>query len=791
MALRDHRDAAHEHRGELFGSREPFVLGDAHGAGDPFGITAAALVLVDAHGLIRYWSRRAEALLGHPAARVIGRPAGFLLAGEDAAASALSGARRVGEGWEGVSAALHSAGHRVELAFRACPLRTEDGDSWLIAACEVSASFRWEVDHPVLWGVGAEPPPDALTAHGDLPVLLPCRRQDGPGAGTAGRGDRDRTGPRGPLAPATAGERRGAARSGPASSGPPKRPAEDRARERLASLGEAGHRIGTTLDLDRTVCELAEVLVPRLADFVAVDLFQGVLAALELTPGRLVGGSLLRAAHLSVREDLPEVVVAVGEPAHYREQSPQWRCVASGGPIHDPVLDEATWWLQGDPVRREKLRALGVHTHLTVPLTARGVPMGVVTLMRWENPDPFDEDDLLLVEEVVARAAICVDNARRFAREHNAALTLQTSLLPPELPGHSAVQVAYRYLPADAEAGVGGDWFDVIPLSGVRVALVVGDVVGHGIHAAASMGRLRAAVQTLADLDLPPDELLTHVDDLVVRLADEAEAATDGPQVMGATCVYAVYDPISRKLSVARAGHPSPAVAHLDEPVEFPDIPAGPPLGLGGLPFESVEFDVEEGSVIALYTDGLIEACDRDVDVGFERLCFALAHPDQPLEEICDTMVRTLLPDHPHDDVAFLIARTRSFPPDQVASWEVPADPSAVHEVRENTARRLDAWGLDDLAFTTELIASELVTNAIRHACGPIGLRLIRDRTLICEVSDGGNTSPHMRRAHTTDEGGRGLFLVAQLAQRWGTRYTATGKTIWAEQLIPPSHTAT
>jgi serine phosphatase RsbU (regulator of sigma subunit)/anti-sigma regulatory factor (Ser/Thr protein kinase) len=414
--------------------------------------------------------------------------------------------------------------------------------------------------------------------------------------------------------------------------------------------------------------------------------------------------------------------------------------------------------------------------------------MGVVTLLRWENPNAFDEDDVLLIEELVARAAVCVDNARRFAREHNAALTLQTSLLPPDLPDYSAVEIAYRYLPADAEAGVGGDWFDVIPLSGARVALVVGDVIGHGIHAAASMGRLRAAVQTLADLDLPPDELLAQVDDLVLRLADEAEAATDGPLVIGATCVYAVYDPISRKLNVARAGHPSPAIAHLREPVEFPDIPAGPPLGLGGLPFESAEIELEEGSVIALYTDGLIEASDRDVDVGFERLCFALAHPDRPLEEICDTMVRALLPDHPHDDVAFLIARTHILTSDRFTSWEVPADPRAVHEVRGKAARQLTAWGLERLAFTIELIVSELVTNAIRHASGPIGLRLIRDRSLICEVSDTSNTAPHMRRSHVTDEGGRGLFLVAQVAQRWGTRYTATGKTVWAELQLPVAH---
>lgn len=301
------------------------------------------------------------------------------------------------------------------------------------------------------------------------------------------------------------------------------------------------------------------------------------------------------------------------------------------------------------------------------------------------------------------------------------------------------------------------------------------------------MGRLRAAVQTLADLDLPPDELLTKVDDLVLRLSDEAEATSDGPVVIGATCVYAVYDPIARTVTMARAGHPTPAIANLDGPVEFPDVPAGPPLGLGGLPFESAEIPVEEGSIIALYTDGLIEASDRDVDVGFERLCFALAHPDRPLDEICDTMVRILLPDRPSDDVAFLIARTRALSSDSVATWDVSAEPSAVHEAREKSVSQLEVWGLQAAAFTTELIVSELVTNAIRHASGPISLRLIREHTLICEVSDTSSTSPHMRRASGTEEGGRGLFLVAQMAQRWGTRYTAEGKTIWAEQSLPAS----
>ncbi|MDF3299189.1 ATP-binding SpoIIE family protein phosphatase [Streptomyces tropicalis] len=799
---------------------------------DPFGITSAAVVLVDARGLIHYWNRRAQTLLGHPAAHVLGRPVTSVLAGEDALASFIAGRRRVGDGWEGVITARHRAGHRVDLAVRTCPLSNGHGARWLAVACEVTALRGWELDQALVRGLLEE----SALGVGVLDTDLRFHRINRVLAGMegllpAGRPGPETAGPH-PVPPTVEAQARQVLMSGRVplaveqvaaprgdqedaerghlrlrSSFPLRDPdgkmlgvchtaaaftVEDRARERLTLVNEAGQRIGTSLDLHRTVHELGEVLVPQLADFAAVDLFEGVLTAKELTARQLTGDTLQRAAHLSIHQDLPEAVVALGEPAAYPAQSPQRRCLTTGRTVRDPVLDPSTWWLSGDSQRRTRLETLGVHSHLTVPLRARGVTMGVVTLLRWENQQAFDEDDQLLVEELVARAAVCVDNARRFAREHDAALALQTSLLPPDVPEHTAVDVAFRYLPTDAEAGVGGDWFDVIPLSGARVALVVGDVIGHGIHAAASMGRLRAAVQTLADLDLPPDELLAHVDDLVLRLAEEAEAAPGGPKVIGATCVYAVYDPISRRLQVARAGHPSPAIAHLTQPVEYPDIPAGPPLGLGGLPFESAELEVEEGSVIALYTDGLIEASDRDVDVGFERLSFALAHPDRPLEEICDTMVRILLPDHPPDDVAFLVARTRALSPDLVATWEVPPDPAAVQEARGNTARKVAEWGLDDCAFTAELVVSELVTNAITHACGPITLRLINERHLICEVSDGGSTSPHLRRAQATDEGGRGLFLVAQVAQRWGTRYTPTGKTIWAElQLPPPAGRAT
>ncbi len=346
--------------------------------------------------------------------------------------------------------------------------------------------------------------------------------------------------------------------------------------------------------------------------------------------------------------------------------------------------------------------------------------------------------------------------------------------------------MAYRYLPA--QAGVGGDWFDVIPLSGARVALVVGDVVGHGLHAAATMGRLRTAVHNFCSLDLSPDDLLTHLDDLVGRLdRGEGWAAEGTPDtgIVGATCLFAVYDPVSRRCTLTRAGHPLPAVVAPDGTVEFVDLPSCPPLGLGGLPFETVELELAEGSQLVLYTDGLVEDRHRDIDAGLDQLREVLARAGRPPEETCEAVLDALLPARPGDDVALLVARTHTLGADHVAQWELPSDPAVVSRSRAAVTDRLAAWGLDELAFTTELIASELVTNAIRHATGPVQLRLLRDRALICEVSDGSGTSPRLRRARSTDEGGRGLFLVAQLTERWGTRYTPNGKIIWTEQPLP------
>jgi serine phosphatase RsbU (regulator of sigma subunit)/anti-sigma regulatory factor (Ser/Thr protein kinase) len=555
------------------------------------------------------------------------------------------------------------------------------------------------------------------------------------------------------------------------------------ARHRLDLLYQASVCIGTTLDVSRTAEELAELVVPRFADIVTVDVFD--------TPGPDDDSEdplLRRNAIRGIKPGMP--FRTVGEPVSFASSTSQARSLASGRAVLES--DPASMARRGGRGADARMAPLtGVHSMITAPLRARGAVLGLVTFYRIETPGRYDMEDLAFAEELTARTALPVDNARRFARERATALALQRSMLPRDVAELSAVDVAYRYLPA--HASVGGDWFDVIRLSGSRVALVVGDVVGHGVHAAATMGRLRTAVHNFAALDLPPGELLASLDDLVCAL-DRAEGAGTFDGFVGATCLYLVYDPVTRRCVMARAGHLLPVLVHPDGTVRFPELPPGPPLGLGGLPFESVELELTEGSLLALYTDGLVEARDRDIDVGLNMLGEALARPTGSLEESCQAVVETLLPAHPGDDVALLLARTRTLGAGKVMTWDLPFDPAIVAPTRAAVARTLQEWDLHDAVFTSELMVSELVTNAIRHAGGPLQLRLIRDDTdctLIYEMSDGSQTSPRLRRADSTDENGRGLFLVAHLAERWGTRYTERGKTIWAEHPLRPGERRT
>jgi serine phosphatase RsbU (regulator of sigma subunit)/anti-sigma regulatory factor (Ser/Thr protein kinase) len=561
------------------------------------------------------------------------------------------------------------------------------------------------------------------------------------------------------------------------------------ARQRLAVLDEAALTLGRSLDLGRTAQELAELVVPRFADFASVDLLDAVMRGEEPEPGPPDAAVLMRrVAHVSMEPGTPEAVIGLGATDSYPPYAPPARALHTGQAVlsgsGEPDFER---WIGGQPQRAERMQGFVVTSMMAVPLIARGTTLGVAVLMRTRD-DPFNGDDFTLARELAGRAALCVDNARRFTRERITALALQESLLPRGPSRQSAVDVACRYLPADSRAGVGGDWFDIIPLSGARVALVVGDVVGHGIQASATMGRLRTAVQTLADVDLPADELMAHLDDLVLRLSadDEQDAKEGRTGPTGASCLYAVYDPVSRVLTTASAGHPPPVILLPDGSTRVVDVSIGPLLGVGGLPFESTELELPEGSQIALFSDGLVEGGDRDPERGVARLREVLSGPPASLEERCDQVLAALLPGRPRDDVALVLARTRALDAGQVRVWDLAPDPEGVARARRAAAAQLDDWGLLEAGFVTELVVSELVTNAIRYGAEPIQLRLIYDHTLICEVSDGNSTSPHLRRARIFDEGGRGLLLVAQLTSRWGTRHTAAGKTIWTEQALSP-----
>ncbi|MFJ3759971.1 SpoIIE family protein phosphatase [Streptomyces sp. NPDC090080] len=817
--------------------REEFDAPPARGPRDLLDASSDAAAVLSAEGVVLGWTRGAEALLGRPAAEVVGRSAVRLLASraDPARIAGVAERCRSGMGWSGLIPVRHRDGHTLEVDLRvSAAFHIDERECFLLSARERRP--QWTMEQSVLDGFLTRSPigmavmgpelryvwlNDTLERFGGVPREQRLGRRlsellPGLQATTIEGLMRKVLTTREPI---TDYEYLGWSWADPhrqhaySTSFFPLVDADDsvtgvcymvsdvterwNARQRLSMVNEAATRIGTTLDVLRTAQELADFAVPRFADFVIVDLLEPVLSteghgAWLSDAGPVPEGPVMRRAALrTVRDGSPEAVADIGDPVDFLPPAHGMDLLITGDPVLIPELDpEDPLWLAEQPERTARMRRFGLHSLISVPMRARKTALGLTTFARSVNPVSFQPDDVLLAEELVARAAVCVDNARRYTREHTAAVTLQRSLLPQALTGGTALEVASSYLPADATDGVGGDWFDVIPLSGARVGLVVGDVVGHGLAAAASMGRLRTAVQTLADMELPPDELLAHLDDLVLRLGEEESGGT-GSQgstatFVGATCLYAIYDPVTRRCSMARAGHPPPVVVAPDGRAWFAELPAGPPLGLGGMAFEATEIELAENSLLGLYTDGLIEGADQDVERGMARLRGALADPAADLATLCTATVEQLVPVPQPDDIALLLTRTHALGADHVAWWDVPVDPAAVADLRALASRQVVAWGLDELAMTTELIVSELVTNAIRYAEPPIRLKLLRDAWLTCEVADASSTAPRLRHARSMDEGGRGLFLVAQLAHRWGARYTGDGKIIWAEQEIPP-----
>ncbi len=547
------------------------------------------------------------------------------------------------------------------------------------------------------------------------------------------------------------------------------------AADRLAVLSHVHAAVGSTLDLGTTGDELVRALVPAFADAATVDLLDDGAVAAERPAGPPPTEVPLR--RVSFAPPTAEVSRREGDsrplpfPTPYTQVLNDLRARLLRVSSDDP-------WLSTDPAAFEPLITAGVHSMIVAPLMARDTLLGLLTLYR-HRTDPFDDADLDVARQAAFTASVHLDNAHSYRREHTVATALQRRLQPGEIPRLSAVETAHVYLPESA----GGDWFDVVPLSGTRVALVVGDVTGHGIEAAATMGQLRLALRTLALRDLETDELLTHLDEVAAQLSDAS--GRPGPNPPVATCAVTVYNPVSRHCTMVRAGHPAPVVVDPDGVPRAVDVPQGPPLGTGGgHVFTPAVLELAPGTLLALHTNGLTGGDGARGDAARRRLEHILASTTRPLQDLCDTAVYHLAPSR-HDDAVLLLARTRALSPEHVADWTLPADTSVVGTARRLVDRQLASWGLDEAAYTTGLVVSELVTNAIRYGDGPVRLRLIRDRgRLLTEVTDANSTSPHLRRARENDEGGRGLFIVMRLSTHWGVRHSRHDKTIWSEQRL-------
>ncbi|WP_084961037.1 ATP-binding SpoIIE family protein phosphatase [Thermoactinospora rubra] len=509
--------------------------------------------------------------------------------------------------------------------------------------------------------------------------------------------------------------------------------------EWLVSLHEATWQLASAQDPDAIAERLCQALVPWVADSAAVYLLHDPEQAAD-PPDRHGHYLAATAAHLPPRPGpWPK------EPDH------AWLGCERAQGVPAPVL-------------------LGEHCAV-VPLADATHAAGVAVLTRRDPRASFQDPDLLLAAQLAHVAAIAVHRAHEERRHAAIADTLRRSLRPApprDLPG---VTLAHRYQPGDSRMLVGGDWFDIIPLSGCRVALVVGDVMGHGLEAAAIMAQLRTAVQTLAALELPPDQVLRSLDDLAGRLTDHSIT----------TCVYAVYDPIVRRCSIASAGHLPPIVVGGDGVADLLDLgeSMGLPIGVGRPPIATTEIAAPDGSLLALFTDGLVERRGLDIEHRLEQLRDTIGATGGSLEALADALLEGAAADPRRDDVTLLLTRFEGIPSDRVASWFLEPHTRAPGQVRRLLRRTLHEWGLADLAPRLELLTSELVTNARRHATRMISIRMVWTETVLVEVTDDDHRLPQLRTAGPWDEQGRGLQLVAHLADRWGATRIAGGKTVW------------
>ncbi|WP_190142906.1 ATP-binding SpoIIE family protein phosphatase [Streptomyces glebosus] len=552
--------------------------------------------------------------------------------------------------------------------------------------------------------------------------------------------------------------------------------------DRLRFLDLAARRIARGVDLDETLRGLYEAAVPAFADVVLVHLREPLMAG----EGQAAEPLVLR---LHSFAQGPEGVVTAASaggagPVRPTVSGPFAELLLGRQPVFGDVPEIETVVSELlEPVAGVSATVAPGRRLIIAPLYGRRHLLGTLALLRAAGRPAFVADDLLVAAQLATHTALGVEASVPSGQEASAADALQLRMLPSSLPETTGVRLASRYLPAAESSQGGGDWYDAIPLPGNRVALVVGDVMGHSMTSAAMMGQLRTTVQTLARLDLPPEEVLYHLDEQARRLGSEHMA----------TCLYAIYDPISQRLLVADAGHPPPVLLHPDGSGEVLQVPPGAPIGVGGVPFETWELPAPTGGTLLLYTDGLVESRNRDVLTGMELLrgrleAVAARVAPPPLDMLCDAVLTLLDPEARDDDVALLAARFDGFAPLNVAYWFLSPQPQTAGRARQLTRRALHRWGLGSMLDATELMVSEVVTNAVRYASRPIALRLLRTDVLRCEVGDDSPQVPRMRRAQAGDEGGRGLFLVDQLALRWGATLLSTGKVVWFEQEIPEEY---
>ena len=553
---------------------------------------------------------------------------------------------------------------------------------------------------------------------------------------------------------------------------------------RHALLDGAFSRTGGAIDIDQLAPALVNIIVPHFCNSVGLLVLESLVGADEFPGSTYEGSPLVRRLAIAHDDGDPgwDAAFPTGEILSYPPGSPYSRCLDTG----TPIMEDLAGTTKADDIargmrRKPVARLLSDTSMLLLPLIARGTTLGFLACLRQKDFRRFDAYDTEIGMEFASRAAIFIDNARRYSRERATALTLQRSLLPTGLSAPSSVEVRHRYLPGSKMIEVGGDWYESIALPGGRVALVVGDVAGHGVRAAVTMGRLRTAIRTLARLELPPAETLQQLDELMHELGVR--------EPHFATCVYAVFDAVSGSCEIASAGHLPPLLVPPDGDSEFLDVSPAPPLGVGSGPIQTRVFKIRDGSLLVLYTDGLVERRTSDIDEGLARLreTFGPGSASRPLEDLCKATLAGVYADHQRDDIAVLVARLRRLAPDQHVTWKLASELTSARRARMLVRRRLRRWGLAELIPTAELLVSELVTNAVRYAQGSIALRLVREGGLVCEVLDDSAALPRLRHAGDEDERGRGLQVVSQLAQHWGARRTLSGKVVWCELPLPRS----